>query len=218
MAKPGDEDDASQGRRRRKQASSAASGQTRAAILRAAAELIAELGWGGVTTRAIAERAGVPHGAVNYHFKGKEEVLREAAFVAVQQAFELPLQVMSEANSVAQLLEMTTPLYGTASLDETAQAVALEALRQAARDPWLNEHLNADLRRYRGRLAQLVRADQDRGPIDASVDADGLAAAIAAAQDGLLLHAMIDPTFDVERALTALARACGLTSKEGFDD
>ena len=30
----------------------------------AAAELIAELGWGRVTTRAVAERAGLPHGAV----------------------------------------------------------------------------------------------------------------------------------------------------------
>lgn len=205
-------------RRRRKKSPGASAGQTRTAILRAAAELIAELGWGGVTTRAIAARADVPHGAVSYHFNGKEEVLREAAFVALQQAFELPLHVMSEAKSVVQLLEMTAPLYGTAPLDEAAQAVALEALRQAARDPWLNEHLNADLRRYRGRLAQLVRADQDRGPIDASIDADGLAAAIAAAQDGLLLHAMIDPAFDVQRALTALARACGHNSKEGFDD
>lgn len=186
--------------------------------MRATAELIAELGWGAVTTRAIAARAGVPHGAVNYHFKGKEEVLREAAFVAVQKAFELPLHAMSEASSVVQLLEMTAPMYGSAPLDETAQAVALESLRQAARDPWLNEHLNADLRRYRARLAQLVLADQDRGHIGASIDADGLAAAVAAAQDGLLLHAMIDPTFDVERALTALARACGLTSKEGLDD
>ena len=52
----------------------------------AAAELIAELGWGRVTTRAVAERAELPHGAVSYHFRGKQELLAEAALHAFQQA------------------------------------------------------------------------------------------------------------------------------------
>ncbi len=45
-----------------------ASLHTRQRLLDAAAELIAERGWGQVTTRAIAERAGLPHGTVSYHF------------------------------------------------------------------------------------------------------------------------------------------------------
>jgi hypothetical protein len=42
----------------------AASAPTREKLMAAAAELIAELGWGRVTTRAVAERAGLPHGAL----------------------------------------------------------------------------------------------------------------------------------------------------------
>ena len=55
----------------------AASAPTREKLMAAAAELIAELGWGRVTTRAVAERAGLPHGAVSYHFRGKQELLTE---------------------------------------------------------------------------------------------------------------------------------------------
>ena len=55
----------------------------------AAAELIAELGWGRVTTRAVAERAGLPHGSVSYHFQGKQELLTEAAMHAFQQAIPI---------------------------------------------------------------------------------------------------------------------------------
>ncbi|HEX3814380.1 MAG TPA: helix-turn-helix domain-containing protein, partial [Mycobacteriales bacterium] len=56
-----------------------ASAPTRERLMAAAAELIAELGWGRVTTRAVAERAGLPHGSVSYHFRGKQDLLIESA-------------------------------------------------------------------------------------------------------------------------------------------
>jgi len=37
-------------------------------LLDAAAELIPELGWSGVSTRVLAERAAVTPGMVHYHF------------------------------------------------------------------------------------------------------------------------------------------------------
>ena len=63
--------------------------QTRVRLLRAAAELIAEQGWGAVRTRAVAERAGLPHGTVSYHFRGKQELLTEAALYTVARAVPL---------------------------------------------------------------------------------------------------------------------------------
>jgi AcrR family transcriptional regulator len=61
-------------------------GATRQRLLTAAAELIAEVGWGQVTTRAVTERAGLPHGAVSYHFRGKRELLGDAAMHAFSDA------------------------------------------------------------------------------------------------------------------------------------
>src|SRR5688572_33311185 len=60
------------------------SASTREQLMAAAAELIAELGWGRVTTRAVAERAGLPHGPVSYHFRGQQALPAEAALHAFQ--------------------------------------------------------------------------------------------------------------------------------------
>lgn len=49
------------------------------AILSAAEELLAEIGYGAVTTNAIAERAGAPIGSLYQYFDGKDDVLAELA-------------------------------------------------------------------------------------------------------------------------------------------
>jgi TetR/AcrR family transcriptional repressor of nem operon len=48
---------------------------TRAQILDAARDALAEGGYARTTTRAIAERAGVPPSLVHYHFAGKQQLL-----------------------------------------------------------------------------------------------------------------------------------------------
>ncbi|UFR05200.1 MULTISPECIES: ScbR family autoregulator-binding transcription factor [Streptomyces] len=51
--------------------------RTRAALIRAAAEVFAESGFAGASVSRIAERAGLTLGAVYFHFKSKEELARE---------------------------------------------------------------------------------------------------------------------------------------------
>ncbi|WP_288047924.1 helix-turn-helix domain-containing protein, partial [Nocardia sp.] len=41
---------------------------TRERLLEAAVSLIGEVGWSGVSTRMVAQRAGVNAGVVHYHF------------------------------------------------------------------------------------------------------------------------------------------------------
>src|SRR4029079_5007135 len=50
---------------------------TKALILDAARDALAEDGYAQTTTRAIAERAGVQLSLVHYHFKGKQQLLVE---------------------------------------------------------------------------------------------------------------------------------------------
>jgi TetR/AcrR family transcriptional regulator len=50
--------------------------RNRAQILRAAEEVFAERGYGGATTAAIAERAGLPKANVHYYFGTKEKLYR----------------------------------------------------------------------------------------------------------------------------------------------
>ncbi|GAA2631391.1 TetR/AcrR family transcriptional regulator [Actinomadura fulvescens] len=173
---------------------------TRTAIMDATAALIAELGWGQVTTRAIATRAGVPHGAVSYHFKGKEELLREAAVSATLQALAQPIALTRQAGSVRELVDGTLAWFSSGALDDPSVALLLETARQASRDPALREPIAAELRSYRAVLTGLVRADQERGEIDSRVSASGTATLVAALFDGVLLHLLVDPDLDVQNA------------------
>jgi TetR/AcrR family transcriptional regulator len=53
--------------------------KTKQKLLDAAIEAFAENGFKGTSTRDIAERAGVHHPLITYHFKNKEELWRAAA-------------------------------------------------------------------------------------------------------------------------------------------
>lgn len=180
------------------------SGQdTRERLKDAAAALIAELGWGRVTTRAVAERAGLPHGAVSYHFPGKEALLAEAALAVVERAF--PLADLRAAGDLAGVVsQMRAWAASPAPADQPGRAVLLEAMREAGRNPALQTRLAGMLAEYREVLASLVRTGSQRGGVPVGADPAGLATLLAAAGDGLLLHAMLDPTTDLVGAVTAL--------------
>jgi AcrR family transcriptional regulator len=51
--------------------------QATTAMLDAAEDLLYEVGYAGVSTRAVAEAAGVKHGAVHYYFGSMEELLTQ---------------------------------------------------------------------------------------------------------------------------------------------
>src|SRR6516165_6898716 len=69
--------------------------EARARILEAARAEFAERGFEAATTRRIAERAGYSTGALFFHFKDKESMLRElcdADFLALREAFGRQLE------------------------------------------------------------------------------------------------------------------------------
>jgi AcrR family transcriptional regulator len=178
--------------------------QTRARLLRGAAELIAEVGWGAVRTRAVAERAGLPHGAVSYHFRGKQELLTEAALYTFAQALPLA-ELVAEAGTAPDLVELIEGwLTGADTTDPVVTGVGMEAMLQAERDPVLRRRLAELMRDYREALTDIVRDSQRRKTTKVRTDPAGLAALLAAVGDGLFLHARIDPDLDTAAALTAL--------------
>jgi AcrR family transcriptional regulator len=169
----------------------------------AAAELIAEVGWGRVTTRAVATRAGLPHGSVSYHFRGKQELLTEAALHAFQQA--IPLEGFRALATVDDLVGLIAAEVGDReALDPVLSGLMLEAMREAERDAGLRERMGALLGRYRQVMVDTVRADQQRGGAFAGASPEALALLIGAVGDGLMLHVLLDPELDARPALEAL--------------
>ena len=76
----------------------------RAAILQATLRILGREGSAAITHRAVAEEAGVPIASTTYYFSSKEDLLKEALYLHVEQ----------EAQRVAQA---THTIKGTPSID-----------------------------------------------------------------------------------------------------
>jgi len=70
---------------------------TKQKLLDAALQAFAENGFKGTSTRDIADRAGVHHPLITYHFKNKEELWRAAA----DRVFDGVIRVLDEAQAEA---------------------------------------------------------------------------------------------------------------------
>ncbi|HWD83127.1 MAG TPA: helix-turn-helix domain-containing protein, partial [Kribbella sp.] len=71
--------------------------EVRRRLMAAAVELIPERGWSAVSTRILAERAGVTPSVVHYHFSSVQDVLSEAAIGAMQQVLAITDELFTSA-------------------------------------------------------------------------------------------------------------------------
>ena len=180
-----------------------ASRDTRQRLMQAAAELIAELGWGRVTTRAVAERAGLPHGSVSYHFRSKQELLVDAALHTFEQ--QAPMTEFETLENVDDLIEVIKAQVGAEGAnDYKLTALMMETMREAERDSTLRQQLTTMLAAYRSVMADIIERDPTLSLQATAISREGLATALAAIGDGLILHAVIDPELDMASALEAV--------------
>jgi AcrR family transcriptional regulator len=172
---------------------------TRAKILEATAELIAEVGWSGFSTRDMAARAGVTQGVVSYHWRSKDDLVREAALTAsaqtLQPVYDLLDQAPSGGAAIEQLLELEAMFRDQPQLT----LLLFETMLQAGRDPQVRDALAEMLRDFRTRLAAALTNQS-------AAQATATAAALTAALDGLFLHAVVDSQLDIHAAGTALLK------------
>ena len=179
-------------------------GTTRQRLLRAAIELIAEAGWGGVSTRSVAERAGVNQALVHYHYRSVPGLLREAAHAAMAATFDPAMARLTQTpDPLASLRAMAAEL---ARIDPHSpeSLVVAEAAVQAVRDEELGCQVRHMLTVFREVLTQRLAAARDSGQLSPAIQPAGLATALAGLLDGLALHRLIDPGVDVSQAARAM--------------
>jgi AcrR family transcriptional regulator len=112
---------------------------TRQRLLEAAIECLAELGWTGSTVAVVAERAGVTRGALQHHFRTREELFTAAiehvaaerlAFLRGQQDM-LPQQGRARTEAVVEMIvRMYTDESFKAALYLWVAAATEEPLRE----------------------------------------------------------------------------------------
>jgi AcrR family transcriptional regulator len=179
---------------------------TRSAVLGAAADLVGELGWGRVSTRAVAERAGVRPGLVHYHFATQQELLAEAATGRIARWAGEGLAALETTPDLR--AGLTLLLESVAHLDPTdpLHLLASETYLAATRDPALASALRGVVADFRtGLTGWLV----SRGV--PSSTAAGSAVLLTAILDGIALHRALDPRLPLHGGVDALLRTLTTT-------
>ncbi|MBX7435191.1 TetR/AcrR family transcriptional regulator [Mycobacterium sp. Y57] len=186
---------------------SAARGRdVRQRLLNAAVELIPELGWPAVSTRILAERAGVTPSVVHYHFASVPAVLQEAAIGVMQQAVSGLDALFDTAGSPAELVDaVLTSVQQYTGADPTS-LLFIEAYLAATRDHRFGEQVGALLSGCRARFAG--RLTEYGVP-----DPEGAAAIVFAALDGLVLHRGLGIGPDIAAATASLRPVVAPTEK-----
>lgn len=156
--------------------------RTRAAIVRAAAEVFAEQGFAGATVTDITKRAGLTLGAMYFHFKSKEALAREIVLsqpdrvaprldsTGLQQAVDITL------TWAHQLLEDPVLLAGARLVMDQEAFVAREE----------NSH-----QQWSKILERELRAAQQQGEVLENADVKALAALVVNACTGAQMHAQM---------------------------
>jgi AcrR family transcriptional regulator len=160
--------------------------EVRRRLVTAARELVPERGWGAVSTRTVAERAGVAPGLVHYHFASLQALLTEAAIGAMREMAGNVDVVLRRAGSPVELVDLLVAELDRYTGTDPASLLATETYLAATRDPDLRQALTAVLDDFRRRIACLLRGHGVPEP-------DDTAAVLAAAVDGVLLHRALSP-------------------------
>ena len=146
------------------------------AVLRAAAELVVEVGYADLTITAIAKRAGTSKPAIYRRWPSKAHLLHEAAFPADDDRLALP-DTGSLADDLAEMLRRTAAAFA----DPVARAITPGLMAEIAADPALHPAL---LERFGGAWKgfhdRIVLA-AERGEVRADANPDVLIEALAGA-------------------------------------
>lgn len=186
--------------------------EARARLLTAATELIAELGWGGVSTRVLAERAGVRNGLVHYHFESLQALLRRATLDAMTGVLDGTAALLTDATSPADGVEAMLAELDRYDGSDPASLLFIEGYLAATRDAELRAGMSELLTTFRTALTASFASAGHRYP-------DAAARVVMAVFDGFILHKGLDPDLSGARIaplLRALADA-GPTGAEPAD-
>src|ERR1700722_18699992 len=155
-------------RHTRQRAAQQRSIETRTSILNAAIAEFAERGFDGASIRAIADRLGLQHPLITYHYPSKDILWRAAAehaFAQIRAAWDISAPENSDLPPLARLREEYATLFRyTVAFPEFHRFMRQEALTNNPRLKWVAETVLTPLL---GRLIPQIVAAQKEGLLPA---------------------------------------------------
>lgn len=155
-----------------------------AAILRATADLLAEIGYSNLTIAAVAERAGTTKTALYRRWSSKAELVHEAAFPAAPTAIATPPGDI--AADIRAMLTATRDVFSTPVVRAALPGLIADMVADADLNVRVMDRFTGVFAAVRNRLADAVQ----RGEVYPDVDPDRLVEVIGGAT---LLRMLLQP-------------------------
>src|SRR2546427_1932344 len=173
-------------------------------IVRAAAESLLESGYAGTSVRAIASRAGVAIGNLQYYFPTKSELLVEAWRYLTARSVEELRSALNRLTDPVQVLEVgVESIWATLRQLGDMQLAAFDLLVQAPRAERLQAYLPELFPRYREVIQEQIDRIEADGRLRLLVDREVLVPLVLNTVLGFGLYYVV--TRDDESCLRALS-------------
>lgn len=181
--------------------------QRRDVLVAAAAQVLMDTGFGGVTHRAVAQRAALPLAATTYYFSSLEDLLDEAMqhlasswLTAAHEVLDAAPTRLRSARAVADtVLRVVAAGHDLGDADQAALLTLYERYLEAGRHP----RLRPLVARYDAQLDAMVAEVLRRGRRPATPEAVRLVLAVA---DGAVLRGLAEGADAVKAARGSVER------------
>lgn len=177
--------------------------EVRQRLLDAAAELIAERGWAAVSTRAVAQRAGLAAGLVHYHFTSVQALLSQAAIAVMHRTVAEVDPMLAGVGDPDDLVDALAGSLEEFTGTDSMSVLFVETYLAATRDPELRACVAEVITKFRARLGTRLAELGVAEP-------EGAAAVLGAAMDGLVLQRALDPTLSAAAVRPVLRRTVAM--------
>jgi AcrR family transcriptional regulator len=180
-------------------------------IVRAAAESLLEAGYAGTSVRAIASRAGVAIGNLQYYFPTKSELLVEAWRYLTARSVEELRAACNRLNDPMEALELgVESIWDTLRQLGDMQLAAFDLLVQAPRTDRLRAYLPELFTRYREVIQEQIDRLEADGRVRLLVDREVLVPLVLNTVLGFGLYYVVTRDDDsCVRALSAFRQLAG---------
>ncbi len=167
----------------------------RRAMLQAAAELIAERGFGETRIADVAKRAGTSSGLVIYYFGTRDRLLVDALRFSEETYYDAAAKLLGEEQDFRKRLSMLVEWSCVPELPGEVSGswgLWLDLWSTALRHPEVREARVELDARWRDLLERIVREGQESGAVGADIDPRQFALTFTVLLDGLSTQVALD--------------------------
>ncbi len=193
--------------RRRGPASTANGQRSRDRVLKAALDLITEVGIDQVRVAEIARRASMSSGQVMYYFASKEHILLETLAWRDRQDIRRTRAAVRQASGAWRQLERFMALYLPASPADPSWILWMEVWARAPHNRQVSHLLEELLRPWRDEIAAIVARGVQEGAFTPPAAMDDFTLRFVALLDGLAIQRLRQMHQPSRKRLVELAMA-----------